>query len=57
LTKRAAAIAAINFSRKENTSMKIKTNVKAGKGENPTINVGICSLAINTYFQRKGKQL
>jgi hypothetical protein len=32
LTKRAAAIAAINIkiSRKENTSMKIKTNVKAG---------------------------
>jgi hypothetical protein len=32
LNKRAAAIAAIhfNFSRKETTSMKIKTNVKAG---------------------------
>jgi hypothetical protein len=32
LTKRAAAIAAINLkiSRKENTRMKIKTNVRAG---------------------------
>jgi hypothetical protein len=40
LTKRATAIAAINFSRKENTSMKIKTKVKAGLGANGTINVG-----------------
>jgi len=31
LTKRAASAAAINFSRKETISMKIKTNVKAGR--------------------------
>jgi hypothetical protein len=31
LIKRAAAIAAINFSRKETISMKIKTHVKAGR--------------------------
>jgi hypothetical protein len=35
LTKRAAAIAAINFSRKETISMKIKTHVKAGRHGDP----------------------
>jgi hypothetical protein len=39
LNKSAAAIAAIKFSRKENITVKVETNVKAG-AINGTIHVG-----------------